>query len=108
MAKLFKKKEDAEKGLKRREFRLTADEDRQICDAAALRQINVSDFIRRAALGRKADVKVEVEIVLMLIEVVKDIRALHAAVLATGALPPEAEWQPVIDQAVAAMLRIDK
>jgi uncharacterized protein (DUF1778 family) len=108
MVKLFKKKDDAEKGTKRRELRLTTDEDRQICDAAALRQLNVSDFIRRAALGRKADVKIEVEIILMLIEVVKDIRALHSAVLATGALPPEAQWQPVIDQAVAAMLRVDK
>lgn len=108
MVKLFKKKEDAEKGLKRREFRLTEEEDRQICDAAALRQLNVSEFIRRAALGRKADVRVEVEIILMLIEVVKEIRELHTAVLATGALPPEPQWQPVIDQAVAAMLRIEK
>lgn len=108
MVKLFKKKEDADKGLKRRELRLTEEEDRQICDAAALRQLNVSEFMRRAALGRKADVKIEVEIVLMLIEVVKDIRELHAAVLAAGALPPEQQWQPVIDHAVAAMLRIEK
>ena len=92
----------------RRELRLTTEEDRQIREAAALRQIDVSDLIRRAALGRKADVRVEVEIILMLIEMVKAIPELHATVLATGALPPELQWQPVIDQAVAAMLRIEK
>ena len=35
-------------------------------------------------------------------------RQLHAAVLATGALPPESQWQPVMDAAVAAMLRLEK
>lgn len=90
------------------ELRLTREEDQLIRDAAGLRQLDVSEFIRRAALGRKADVRVEVEIVLMLIEVVKEMRELHTAVVATGALPPESKWQPVIDQAVAAMLRIQK
>lgn len=90
------------------ELRLTREEDQLIRDAAGLRQLDVSEFIRRAALGRKADVRVEVEIVLMLIEVVKEMRELHTAVVATGALPPESQWQPVIDQAVSAMLRIQK
>jgi uncharacterized protein (DUF1778 family) len=108
MVKLFEKKDEASSRSVRRELRLTKEEDRQIRDAAALRQLDVSDLIRRAALGRKADVRVDVEIILMLIEVVKQIRELHAAVLATGALPPAPQWQPVIDQAVAAMLRIEK
>ena len=108
MVKLFQKKDETSTRSVRRELRLTTEEDRQIREAAALRQIDVSDLIRRAALGRKADVRVEVEIILMLIEVVKEIRELHATVLATGALPPESQWQPVIDQAVAAMLRIEK
>lgn len=108
MVKLFQQKDETSTRSVRRELRLTKEEDRQIRDAAALRQIDVSDLIRRAALGRKADVRVEVEIILMLIEVVKEIRELHTAVLATGALPPEQQWQPVIDQAVAAMLRIEK
>ena len=108
MVKLFQQKDETSTRSVRRELRLTKEEDRQIRDAAALRQIDVSDLIRRAALGRKADVRVEVEIILMLIEVVKEIRELHATVLATGALPPESQWQPVIDQAVAAMLRIEK
>ena len=108
MVKLFEKKDETSTRSVRRELRLTKEEDRQIRDAAALRQLDVSDLIRRAALGRKADVRVEVEIILMLIEVVKEIRELHATVLATGAVPPEQQWQPVIDQAVAAMLRIEK
>ena len=108
MVKLFQQKDETSTRSVRRELRLTTEEDRQIREAAALRQIDVSDLIRRAALGRKADVRVEVEIILMLIEVVKEIRELHTAVLATGALPPEQQWQPVIDQAVAAMLRIEK
>ena len=108
MTTLFKKKEVADGHSIRRELRLTLEEDQRIRDAAALRQLNVSEFIRRAALGKKADVRFEVELVLMLIEVVKSIRELHSAVVATGALPPEPQWQPVISQAVAAMLRIEK
>ena len=108
MTTLFKKKDDADGHSVRREVRLTLEEDQLIRDAAALRQLNVSEFIRRAALGRKADVRFEIDIVLMLIEVVKSIRELHSAVVATGALPPEEQWQPVISQAVAAMLRIEK
>ena len=108
MVKLFQTKDESLVRSVRRELRLTGEEDRQIRDAAGLRQLDVSEFIRRAALGRKADVRVEVEIVLMLIEVVKEMRELHTAVVATGALPPESQWQPVIDQAVSAMLRIQK
>jgi uncharacterized protein (DUF1778 family) len=108
MVKLFEKKDEASSRSIRRELRLTKEEDRQIRDAAALRQLDVSDLLRRAALGKKADVQIEIEIILMLIRVVKEIRELHAAVLATGALPPAPQWQPVIDQAVAAMLRIEK
>lgn len=108
MAKLFQKKDESVVRSVRRELRLTREEDQQIRDAAGLRQLDVSEYVRRAALGRKADVRVEVEIILMLIEVVKDLRELHSAVVATGALPPEQQWQPVIDQAVAAMLRIEK
>ncbi|MBG6078231.1 DUF1778 domain-containing protein [Polaromonas sp. CG_9.11] len=108
MTTLFKKKDDADARSVRRELRLTREEDHHIRDAAALRQLDVSEFIRRAALGRKAEVRFEIDLILMLIEVVKDIRALHSAVVATGALPPEEQWQPVISQAVAAMLRIEK
>lgn len=108
MTTLFKKKDESSFRSVRCELRLTREEDQLIRDAAGLRQLDVSEFIRRAALGRKADVRVEVEIVLMLIEVVKEMRELHTAVVATGALPPESQWKPVIDQAVSAMLRIQK
>lgn len=108
MAKLFKKKDDAIKRTVRCELRLTTEEDQEIRNAAGIRQLDVSEFIRRAALGRKADVKIEVEIILALIDVVREIRQLREAVRATGVLPPEAQWQPVMDAAVAAMLRVEK
>ena len=108
MAKLFQKKDDAIKRSVRRELRLTTEEDQEIRNAAGIRQLDVSDFIRRAALGRKADVKIEVEIILALIDVVHEIRQLYEAVISTGTLPPEAQWQPVMHAAVAAMLRVEK
>ena len=108
MSKLFKKKDVEEKRSKRRELRLTEKEDEQICHAASIRQMDVSDFIRRAALGRKADVSYETEIVLKLSDVVRAIRAIHKSMLEHNIVPPEKIWGPVMDAAEAAMLRISK
>ena len=52
MVKLFQKKDETSTRSVRRELRLTTEEDRQIREAAALRQLDVSDLIRRAALER--------------------------------------------------------
>ncbi|ART61447.1 hypothetical protein CBP36_20995 (plasmid) [Acidovorax carolinensis] len=67
-----------------------------------------SEFIRRAALGRKADVDFETEIVLSLSDITRAVRALHAALLEHKIAPPEAELLPLILEARAAIQRISK
>lgn len=79
-----------------------------IKNSASIRNLSVSEFIRRAALGRKADVRYETEIVLQLSDVVRAIRAIHKAMVDHNLVPPEEIWGPVMDAAEAAMLRISK
>lgn len=108
MTELFKKKPDAERRTERREIRMTKKEAEAIEASARARNLDVTQFILRAALGRRADVRYETEIVLALRDVVKALKTLHKAVVDRGLVPPEAEWRPVIKEAVAAMLRISK
>ena len=108
MSKLFKKKEAEEIRSKRREIRLSETEDAQIVHSASVRQMDVSEFIRRAALSRKADVDYETEIVLQLSDVVRAIRVVHKAMVDHQLVPPESIWGPIMDKAEAAMLRISK
>lgn len=67
----------------------------------------MAELIRRAALGRKADVSYETEIVLQLSDVVRAIRAIHKAMVDMQIKPPEEIWGPIMDELLAAMLRID-
>lgn len=108
MAKLFKKIDAESRRSVRRHIRLKIEEDQQIREAADVRQMDVSEFIRRAALGRRADVSYDKKIVLALSDVVRRLKELHAAVKATGHPPPEKDWLPVILDAREAMLRIEK
>ncbi len=108
MTPLFKNKSPEQVKSIRLEVRLTASENEKIRKAADVRNMAVSEFVRRAALGRRADVQYQTGIVLALIDVTRSMRALHAAVVARGILPPEEEWLPVILEARAAILRISK
>jgi len=108
MTKLFNKKEPAVSRKDRITFKVTPEEDKGIRHAASIRQMDLSEFIRCAALGRKADVDFETEIVLALSEVTKVIRMVHKAVVDQGFNPSEEFWLPVIQEARAAMLRISK
>ncbi len=108
MTKLFKKKSAQELKSVRYQIRLTTDDDEKIRHSASIRQMDVSEFIRRAALGRKANVDYETEIVLALIDITRAIRALHAAMVEQKFPPPEELLLPVILEARAAMLRISK
>ncbi|MEB0082315.1 hypothetical protein QN379_09835 [Glaciimonas sp. Gout2] len=108
MTKLFKKKDPSELRSVARRIRLTEEEDKKIRHSASIRQMDISEFIRRAALGRKANVDYETEIVLALSDVTRVIRGLHAALVERGITPPEDEWRPVILDARAAILRISK
>lgn len=68
----------------------------------------VAEFMRRAALGRKADVSYDNQIVLQLSDVVRSIRAIRKAMVDLKIEPPEGIWGPVMDEALNAMLRIGK
>ncbi|MHA6829175.1 plasmid mobilization protein [Ralstonia pseudosolanacearum] len=108
MTKLFTTKDEAEKRSKRIVMRVTAAEELKIKRAAAVRQMDVSEFARRAALGRKADVDHETEAVLALSAITREVRAMHAAMLKHGITPPEADLLPVILEARQAILRVSE
>ena len=107
MAKLFKKSPLAEKKSIRIEIRMTANDANNILFSAKIRGLSMSDFIRCAALGRRADVHFEMEIILALREVVKSVRGLHATFIAEKTVPPQHELGVILDAALAAMLRIN-
>jgi len=86
--------------------RWTPDEAQKVRHSAGVRQMDVAEFIRRAALGRKADVDHETEAVLALSAITREVRALHAAMAKLGVTPPEADLLPVILEARQAILRI--
>lgn len=108
VTKLFKKIPDDQLRSVRYEIRLTAKEAEAIQFSASIRQMSVAEFMRRAALGRRADVRYEVEIVIVLRDVVAAIRLLYAALVERGITPPKEAWGPLIDEACAAMRRITK
>jgi len=108
MTKLFTPKDEAEKRSKRIVMRVTTDEELKIKRAAAVRQMDVSEFARRAALGRKADVDQQTEAVLALSAITREVRALHAAMVKHGVTPPEEDLLPVILEARQAILKISE
>ena len=107
MAK-FKKKDASERKTVRRIIRLTTKEDEEIKLAASIRQLSVSEYIRRTALGRKADIRYEVEIVLAISTLMRTLRELHAAYTEGGATIPLEEWRLIREAAIAAMIRAGK
>lgn len=112
MTDLFKKKEASELRSVRRELRFTQKEDAQIRHSASLRMMDVSDFIRRAALGRKnPNVDYETEIRVLLLGLRSDIqtlRDLHLRMVDQGIQPPADDWRPVMLAMRAAVERITR
>ena len=108
MTKLFQMKPLTDLRSVRYPILLTEKEAEEIRLSANIRNLSVAEFIRSAALGRKADVRYETQIVLQLSDVVRSIRAIHKAMLEHNLVPPEDVWGPVMDSAEAAMLRISK
>ncbi len=104
----FKKTTDELRKSIRYEVRMTEKDAAKIHHSASIRQMSIAEFMRRAALGRRADVRYETEIVLALRDVVMVIRALHANFVDQKIPPPEALLRPVISEAINAMLRIQK
>ena len=109
MTKLFKTKPAHEKRTIRYPILLTEKEAETIRHAAFIRNLSVADFIRRAALGRKADVKYETEIVLALCSLVNEIKDMHAGITKNMKLPAEfVEWGVVIRAAQEAIAKINE
>lgn len=108
MSKLFKKLPDAEKKMVRLEILLSKREAEDIRAFALIRNLSNSEFVRRASLGRRADVGLEVEIILCLREVVQSIRLLHANYVAQGVPIPKAELEKLMDHALGSMLKIGR
>lgn len=108
MTKLFKTKPAHQKRTIRYPILMTEKEAETIRQAALIRNLSVADFIRRAALGRKADVKFETEIVLALCNLVDEIKELHAGIKKNMKLPAEfVEWRVVIHAAQEAISKIN-
>lgn len=104
--KLFKPVSDEKRKDTSILVRMSKVEAEKIRHSAGIRNLSVSEFIRRAALGRRADVQYETQIVLQLSDVVRAIRAIHKSMLEMKIEPPEEIWSPIMDEAMEAMLRI--
>lgn len=87
-------------------IRLTPSEAQKIRHAADIRCLDVSEFVRRAALGRKADVRIETKIILALHHVIQDIRAMRQTLSERGVPPPDELLLQVIHAAGAAIMSI--
>ena len=87
----------------------TPDEHSAVDKNAVARKVPFAEFVRRAALGRKApDVDYVTDIVVELSSITRTLRAIHAAMVEQGAQPPEADMLAVLNEAKAAMLRIER
>lgn len=88
------------------EFRASKAERERIKYLAAVRQMPLSEFLRRAALGRAAPVDIDTDLVLCLSDATSAIRDLHKAYLHIGCQPPEDLLRLVIENTVIALKRI--
>lgn len=77
-----------------------------IAEAAKMRNMSTSAFMRSAALGRRADVDYVSPIVLKLSDATRAVRELHAGYLAQGLEPPEDLMLEVIMLSKKAILSV--
>lgn len=108
MNPLFKQKPVSEKRRIRYEIMLSEVEAKEIRTSAQIRNLSVADFMRRTALGRRADVHFDTQIVLTLRAIVQEIRQLHSTFRSERQIIPEVELGQLVDEALAAMKRISK
>lgn len=109
MTDLFKTKPATERKSIRYEIRLTAGDAEKISKAAKDRQLSVAEYMRRTALGRRADVNYEVDLVLALLQLnraINSIGELHKQMIARGITPPVDDWRPVKNEIRQAVVRI--
>lgn len=105
---LFTKKADADKATVPTLVKWTTADIEKVRESAALRKMSVNEFIRRAALGRKADVDIDTDIILSLSDLTRAIRSIHADMISKNIKPPEVELLEIINSARSAIQRISK
>lgn len=105
---LFTKKAEAEKATVPTLVKWTEADIAKVRASAKLRKIPVNEFIRRAALGRKADVDIDTDIILALSDFTRAIRGMHADMVSNNIALPEELLLELITGARAAIQRISK
>ena len=106
MVKLFKEVAIEDKRAKGVLIRLKASEIIDLQMQAQMRNLSTSEYVRRMALHRRADIRIETELILAVRDVVTEIRALHAAYLTQGLSPPEEIIRPILSQCEQAILNV--
>lgn len=105
---LFIKKAEADKATVPTLVKWTPSDIEKVRASAALRKMSVNEFIRRAALGRKADVDIDTDIILSLSDLTRAIRVLHSDMMNKNVELPEVALLEIISDARAAIQLISK
>lgn len=103
-----KLKIDNEIKSSRFEIRLTKSEAASITASASIQNMSVSEFIRHRAHARKVDIAYENKIIFELKEFVAGMNALYVGLVERGVPPTVGDWQPLADDVIATMKRIEK
>lgn len=89
-------------------IRILPDEETLIKEYATMRNLSVSEYMRRMALKKRADVQYETIIVMELREIIDVIKLLVNGMVEHGFEPPREDAVRAIIGARDAMLRISK
>lgn len=103
MGKFFKPVSDRQRRDTIMSVRMTSEEKQKIVEQAKIRNLTASNYLLRCGLKRRADVKIETEMILEVRAAVAEIKALHAMYMASGNPPPENLLAPVLQNAILAI-----
>ena len=107
MTKAFRKVEATKKRTINYMIRLTEEEAETIRTSALVRKLSVAEFMRRAALGRKADVNYETEIVRMLNHSVTVMKDMTTVMRESKIAIPVTEMRELMSYMSEAIKKID-
>ncbi len=108
MSKLFTKKKTEEKYSERVIVKFTPSSYSHLKTQAAARVMDLSEFIRRAVEGRRADIRYETNIILEVGGLTKAVNLLRKELFEQGHIVDEQKWNEVRNDIIKAMLRIEK
>lgn len=106
MSKLFQVKAAHLKRTIRYPILLTEAEAGKIKELAGLRNLSVAEFIRRAALGKKAKVHPETDLVIAVSQATYAIREVHAYNKAAGITNDEGRMARALEAATEAIIAV--